>query len=177
MSDDAKKIAYMIAALEVSQAEISVATADMKDTARECKAYAAKLRENTNLDIIEMERRLAVGTESFREVVKKEVAAVSDIGTKALLKIVGISVSAGLVVAVAVSIYSYLTLSSLTSARAELTALTPRVEKLQADAMRLESVEAIRPIIVTGARRAVTLPGAGWEVMKSESGDTIAYRR
>jgi hypothetical protein len=174
---DTKKLAYMIAALETSQAEISVATANMQDTARECKIYASKLRDNTNLDIIEMERRLHVGTEAFRDAVKKEIATVSDIGAKTLLKIIGISVSAGLVVAIAVGIYSYLTLSSLTSARAELAALTPRVEKLQTEAMRLESVEAIRPIIVTGSRRAVTLPGAGWEVMKSESGDTIAYRR
>jgi hypothetical protein len=177
MSDDVKKIAYMIAALETSQAEISVATANMQDTALECKRYAAKLRESTNFDIIEMERRLAIGTESFREAVKKEIGAVSDIGTKALLKIVGISVSTGLVVAAAVAIYAYVTLSSLTSARAELASLQPRVEKLQVEAMRLESVEAIRPIIVTGARRAVTLPGAGWEVMKSESGDTILYKR
>lgn len=177
MSDDVKKIAYMIAALETSQAEISVATANMQDTARDCKAYAAKLRDNTNLDLIEMERRLHVGTESFREAVKKEIGAVSDIGTKALLKIVGVSVSAGLVVALAVGIYSYWTLSNLTTARAELAALGPRVEKLQSEAARLESAEAIRPIIVTGARRAVTLPGSGWEVMKSESGDTIAYRR
>lgn len=174
---DTKKLAYMIAALETSQAEISVATADMKDTARDCKAYAAKLRENTNLDIIEMERRLHTGTEAFREAVKKEIGAVSDIGTKALLKIVGVSVSAGLVVAAAIAIYAYVTLSSLTSARTELAALTPRVEKLQADALRLESIEAIRPIVVTGARRAVTLPGAEWEVMKSDTGDTIAYRR
>ena len=174
---DTKKIAYMVAALEVSQAEISIATADMKDTARDCKAYAAKLRDSTNMDIIEAERRLSIGTEAFREAVKKETEAVSDIGTKALLKIISISVSAGLVVAAAVGIYSYLTLSSLTSARAELAALTPRVEKLQSEAMRLESIEAIKPILVNGARRAVTLPGSGWEVMKSDSGDTIAYRR
>ncbi len=177
MSDDAKKIAYMIAALEASQAEISVATADMKDTSRDCKIYASKLRDATNMDIIEMERRLHTGTEAFREAVKKEISAVSDLGTKALLKIVGISVSAGLVVAVAVGIYSYLTLSNLTSARAELAALTPRVEKLQSEAMRLESVEAIKTIQVNGARRAVQLPGQGWESMKTESGDTILYKR
>ena len=174
---DTKKLAYMIAALETSQAEISVATADMKDTARDCKAYAAKLRENTNLDIIEMERRLATGTEAFREVVKKEVAAISDVSTKTLLKIVSVSVSAGLVVAAVVSIYSWSVFSSLASAKAELRVLEPKVESLQIAAAKLESVEAIKPIQVNGARRAVQLPGQGWESMKTESGDTILYKR
>ena len=174
---DTKKLAYMIAALETSQAEISVATADMKDTARDCKIYASKLRDTTNMDIIEIERRLTIGTEAFREAVKKETEAASDVSTKTLLKNISISISAGLVVAAVVSIYSWSVFSSLASAKAELRLLEPKIESLQATANKLESVEAIKPIQVNGARRAVQMPGQGWESMKTESGDTILYKR
>ena len=174
---DTKKLAYMIAALETSQAEISVATADMKDTARDCKIYASKLRDTTNMDIIEIERRLNTGTEAFREAVKKEIESVSDVSTKTLLKNIGVSVSAGIVVAAVVSIYSWSIFSSLASAKAELRLLEPKVESLQSAANRLESIEAIKSIQVNGARRAVQLPGQGWESMKTEGGDTILYKR
>ena len=83
---DTKKLAYMIAALETSQAEISVATADMKDTARDCKIYASKLRDTTNMDIIEIERRLTIGTEAFIETVKKETVKKEAVKKEAVKK-------------------------------------------------------------------------------------------
>lgn len=166
---ETKKIAYLVAALETTQAEISGAAATLKNAADSSQLFAKRLEDSALKNYQELERRLVVGTEQLKKEIKEEQKAISKLSLKSLIKIVGVSVGCGLVVAGAVTAYSMFIFSSLKGAREELAMLRAEAEQIQ--------TAGVRAIDVQGARRAFIFPQGKWESMRTEKNETIIFIR